>query len=694
MNNNDVFITRFMLSSYLDDRKDYVDLVIPFLTNCLPREKNAPIDIKEVTTKLNCTYDLDVPHNMVKSMLNRLCKKRNEAKIRREDGNYYVVQPYDLTEFDLKHEKIKKSIADVIAKMQDYLKNERFVANVTPELTQQYLITFLNTNNYTVYDNADVLQDVVTVKGDKVAAINYNVAQFVLKEYKAQSPEYDSLIEIIKGFLTAKSIYYFMNAENATNIKKIDGTTFILDTRLLIGALGLNLPQEKEATDELLELITKNGGKLATFDYYVQELAGIITKYEKDPTSRVSLSLDSFKRQKYGSSDAHVYLGKLNEKIEALKITILPRIYFDDSTANQNWLVDCTELRNKLSEFIDYSNRNDEYFSRALENDAYTIESIAYMRKVSRPCNVFNCKYIFVTPNSAICRVVLDMFKTERFSANREFSFTITDIDLTSILWLSTFGSKTDFPQLKLIENAYSACAPSRDVMAAFLSKIKSCEDDETITKESALLLRTYHSCEDDLVELTGNDPDKVDEKIIRSIENRIRNELKKEAAAGLHKSEAELNKKANEVEAQAQENAKKAKDYQDREFILNKREEDIRRKSGDVQKANTILEKFHRNAEKISTFVQNAVLYILCTITITILAGVTGFCSIQIYHSVPASISGLVSAAVSILGFVSLMYAAYMWLLPRYRKIAMKCYDSVYSKIISFFMNDSDNAA
>lgn len=60
----------------------------------------------------------------------------------------------------------------------------------------------------------------------------------------------------------------------------------------------------------------------------------------------------------------------------------------------------------------------------------------------------------------------------------------MSDVDLTSIIWLSTFGKNSDLPKMKLLEHAYSACMPSRLIMKEFLAKVHSLEESEKLVKK------------------------------------------------------------------------------------------------------------------------------------------------------------------------------------------------------------------
>lgn len=546
MRNNDTFITQAMLSSYLAvETKDYLELLIPFVEKCLPVRSGEKININIVKQELNAKYDLDIPYNVIEKLLSRLCKKKRGAYVKRIQGEYIINMVYDTTEFDERSDKIKNSIDKVIKKMQKYMNTQKFLSGATYEKMQEYLSDFLDSYNYVVYENAECLNSVTL---DKKAESNYYVAQFILAEYENDTLEFNCILDIIRGALAAKSIYYFMNSNNDICENRIHGTTFILDTRVLIDALGLNLQQEHVAMSELLQLIIENGGKLITFDYYVEELRGILYKYEKSIETRLALSLNFFVENKYSSSDVAAYANLIEERLEELCIHVIEKPCYDENVKNQNWTIDYNELRDELNRKIDYRTRNEDFYSEALIHDADTIEAIALERGGSRKCSVFNCKVIFVTRNRDICNVIYNLYRSERFSKG-EINFAITDIDLTAIIWLSTFGSKSNLPKLKLLENAYSACVPSRPLMNEFLKRIKSLEDSEKISKETAILLRSQYATIDDIAQISHNCVENVSDNLIYEVERRLYNKAEKDVKIQYKREFEDLERQKNEVE-------------------------------------------------------------------------------------------------------------------------------------------------
>ena len=411
MKNKDSFITQAMLSSFLTiEQKDYLSLLQPFVLKCLPANIGEIINIHAIQDTLNNVYHLDILYNVVEVLLQRCCRKENGAYIKKEASGYKLNKVYNSEKFDREKSKIKLAIENVINSLYDYLVKEKKLEKLTKEEAQNYLSVFLDFYNYSIYEKPETVGFITLQDDDNDVKTNYYVAQFILKEYEKESVVFDAILELIKGTLVAKSIYYFMYQSNDLSQKRILSTSFYLDTSLLIDVLDLNFEFDNQAVLELLRIIKENGGKLKTFSYYVEELQGIIYKYIKSPESRLSLSLDKFNRDKVSVIDAKAFMGTIKSRLEEMDILIEEKPDYSNSIKNQSWHIDYMQVKKELSSYIDYKNA---CYSNALTNDTDTIETIAYLRGNIKECSIFNCTAIFVTKNTAIVKVIRKLFFEE-----------------------------------------------------------------------------------------------------------------------------------------------------------------------------------------------------------------------------------------------------------------------------------------
>ena len=432
--------------------------------------------------------------------------------------------------------------------MKSFMKKKKFLSDITDDKMKEFLITFLETYNYTIYDDVEYLAKITLIDSSES---NYYVAQFILAEYHEDSLEFQYLLEIIKGSLAAKSIYYFINSENDILNRRIIKTEFILDTRILIDVLNLNFEQGHKAASEMLKLITQNGGIVVTFDYYVEELQRIMYYFINHPEKRLLLSLNKFTMNIVHGLDISVFADTLKTRLEHLGIKIIESKQLENTNETMYWR---DSLKAEMRNGINYRNKDGVDFSEALLNDASTIEHILAKRGSNKKCSVFDCKTIFVTQNIELCKFIHNLFWKERFR-NGEVSFAITDIDLSSILWLSTFSKGSELPELKLIENAYSACVPTKEIMDDFLKRVKLLEQDEKISAEAAILLRVKFATLDDLTKLSKNSLHNMTDKVVLDVTDTMLDRMREEAKEDVY-NDPEVKKVLEQV-AQAEQERK-----------------------------------------------------------------------------------------------------------------------------------------
>jgi len=572
MKNPDALVTVAMLSAFLKkENKEYLDIITPFILRLLPKKQGEKVDKSKIMQDLCSEYGFeDMPMNVLVLILSRLSRYK-VGILHKENGEYYVKKVFDSTEFDNKRLRMKELIESVLDSLIKFFDSNTSYKSITREEAKNRFILFLNYYGYSIIKDIDELKS-ITIHTD---VNNYHVARFILDEYKNDTAVFHSILEIIKGFLVYKSIYFFSTQQKIAINSKLKGTVVYFDTRLLIYALGYNREEDKLATRELIRLIKENGGEVKTFSHIKDEVAGILTKFAKDKDSRNSLSLDYLNTNNYDEVDVIRLRDALttNLKVIGIEVVDVPEYgCVQEHDVKDKGFLDLQELKDRLNENF----RKIGKFPKdtSIENDIDSISAISRIRGKSRSCSVEDCKAIFATTNLIILKTLHELYH-ERFYRG-EICFAITDVDLTSILWLKSFDKPTNLPCLKLLENAYAACCPSPEVMNSFVEKVNQLEKEGKVSVEEALLMRSQHSIKQDIVELSENNPDKITPDLIIKVKERLVNDLTKESQV--------------KIDALTKEN----REYKDRKNQAYERaESEARLKSSNLEKILIMTAKF-----------------------------------------------------------------------------------------------------
>lgn len=534
MNNKNALITKAMLASYINEKQiDYLGMLEPFIIKSLPEEVNSPIEVETVAKKINDNFGLDIKQKIVEKILIRLCKEKNGKIVRKESRktgflretsvikHYFVNKEINNEEFDRKKEKMENLINEIVSKLQSFYEDNYF--KISYEDAQNYFISFLDDYNYELYSNVDNLRKIQTA--EKHNSSNFRVAKFIISENNKKNGCYNKIKEIQEGYFASVAIYYFCKVEEDKNPSKIiDNVSIILDTRVLIDVLGLNRISETESMKELLSLIRVNGGKLCTFDYYIDELKGIINKYLTDIKARMSIDLDCFRREKISNTEIRLYIENLEKEIEDKRITVIKETDYSNMLRDKIWHIDVLELKSNMSKLIDYQYGESDI---AFENDFNSLQAIAYYKYCHEKNKTKEC--IFVTSNYGIVMTAQNTFKDKIYQ--KGLNIVMSDIELTATLWLSNYNSKSNIPDLILLENAYAAIKPTKDILNKVLDIIdRNISSNNERIKNDALLLRYSENILEDIAEVTENDSEKINDSIFKDLtkiqENRVRTKI------------------------------------------------------------------------------------------------------------------------------------------------------------------------
>lgn len=534
MENPSALVTVAMLTTYLSkEHKDYLDIITPFVLKTFPKNIGEKIDLEHITSILRSDFGFeDFPMNVLKKILER-CSKR-QGYLKKENKEYYLKRTYDYKTFDKNQNEIRKSIDEVINSLYSYFNKN--IKRLSKENVTNIFIDFMEYYGYSVMNNFDRLKGLT--KNEKN---NYHVARFIINEYENDTNVFNSLLEIIKGFYVYKAIYFFSSGKKKTFSSRLLRTSVYLDTRIVINALGYHLNEDKKATRELLRLINDSGGVVKVFEHTVGEICSILTKYARDPMSRATMNLDYFDRNAYESTDVIRVRDKIRLKLQEIKIEVVDTP--DQSVSSEDNLkdmgfIDIVELKTYIEKcYLEVGKRPK---SENIERDVESISAISRIRgKLTNP-SLESCKAIFVTPNSIITKATNELY-SDRFSKG-EISFIINEMDLTALLWLRTFDKKSDLPNLKLLEIAYSALRPTDEIISVFNDKVVILEQEGRISGQEALLMRTQHVVKYDIVSLSENDPSKVNDVMVLTVRDNYIKELTKTKDASIEELIKELN--------------------------------------------------------------------------------------------------------------------------------------------------------
>lgn len=478
MNNNLLISTSILCALWENKKQDIFDLMLPFLKYSIYKNTklNGSIDTDLVIEHMKAEFGYEsIPHSVMATMLNRL----SPQTLKKEHGTFYLKQ--DLSEevnaFDKRKQQMISCREVVASALSNYLNSHMIGSNFNNETAANALINFFVSNGLCIAQNVELLG----LMRSKDCKTDYEIAQFILEENRKNSDIFNYILTMVKGFFVSTAISLQPNG-NVTE-SKFKNVTFYLDTKLIINALGLHLPEAKKSAIELLEMLKQGRATLACFEHNFQEISDIITAYKnglRGQNTSSSLTLEAWDELHYTVTDVERYQKVLPNRIESLGITIKSKPIYSSET-NQYSTIDENGLEARLG-VLRYNSRG------ALLTDIKSVSSIIALRGNKKSADIEKCEYIFVTTNVALSNISNSFLGY----ANNGFAPPIiTEQQISSIVWLKSYSTHKDFPKTKLIENASMVLEPSPAFLASCYDMIDRIESEGGLTNDEATLIRT-----------------------------------------------------------------------------------------------------------------------------------------------------------------------------------------------------------
>ncbi len=597
MTRNNALITNSMLALYVSKQnKTYLQMIEPFILYSIPNSINKKIDIEKVRQKVSKEFGLNINYKVVERVLLNLSKVKKNRKITsKKDNNkfyFYVSKSIDNSEFDKNRQLMKELVSEVVNLFKNFY-NENNFGKINDKQAEDMLINYLNEYNFKTYKNIDIIEKIQLE--ESISSNNYKVAKFIFNVYKNDKFNFNKILTMQEGYFALKALYNFFESnstdDNVNNT--LNDSYIIMDTMLLIDAFKWDTDYKARSMEELLKLIIENGGKLCTFDFYVEELCGILHRYINDYDSRIFLDLDYFRKNNIDSSkivEEEYKLEKMlngKKSLEPIKGVTIEIFYFDSyeknlSETKQKIFKDNIEREIKFN--IKYAN------NISLDNDCNSIQIALYERTNNRK------DFIFMSSNNHLISVAKNITDTKNKNAF------YTDIDLASMIWLSNYNSNTNLSECTLLQNAYAALLPSKEFLKEVVNHIeKNMNSTDEQLKKEALLLRYDKDLLTRISKVYQNDQKNLKMKTHEDLMNQLRREITNELSLDIeskvrneHKIE---NKKLKEKEYK---NLQMKKSINNKEKEIIKKEKKVRKELKYLEEIQNTIDERDKEIESI----------------------------------------------------------------------------------------------
>ena len=523
--NNNALISAGVLNTYWNqNRRDTLDLLMPFLKFSIASVNTIGniIDVESTIEYFEKEYGYEnLPLNVVYVMLNRL----SPQSLRRKDGHYIWHSSFDdeIGDYTRKRTNAKEKREKVIEALQIHLQESLPAKNYDSSMTMDLLYEFFVENGLCVSKNVTGLIGLKQREGKT----NYEIARFIINEHRKESSIFDYIVEMVNGFFVSTAIA-IQNVNSTAHNSKIKDLSCYLDTRIIINALGLHLNEARRSATEFLSMLKELGVQLYCFRHNYDEICDVLNAYKnclKNPRSNAAVStLEAFDEQGYMPEDVDRFVRNLRRSIESLGVTIKDAPLYKDTDGTTGY-IDEIGLKEYLLANLHYNARS---MNSAVGTDIASVSAIMRIRNGKWPSYLEKAKVIFVSTNAKYANSVAHFLN----QPDNTVPCVIGDLDLAAIIWLKSYKVHKEYPKSRLIENAMIAMEPSQQFVSALFDQLGKLEFEGVITPEEVSILRTDIYAKRQAMKLSQGDIASVDEDMIQSLRTELRERYTKEEHA------------------------------------------------------------------------------------------------------------------------------------------------------------------
>ena len=636
MKTSRTLISSAMLTAMCDTNSvDNLKLLEKFVAMCIAEttDVGSLIDKDKVLKYMDESYSFhDMPMPVLEKILQRMSQGSERSIATSTSNNYKLIRNLDaeLATFKLQEHTAQVETHDIIVALTDWLRK------VSPKMKADEDTVSIWLGDFFDARGVDVLFDIDELRADTIKntdALNYQIGRFILEAKETDDILFAKIEDIARGAMIASAIYIdTSNTPAFVKERRLTNLSVYLDTAFVLSALNYKRADQKKAADTLLDMLRENGASLFIFPQHKDEIVDILRNFrDRDAyDAKPSQPLERLEAERFTTIEIDQEIQSLTFSLKSLGIADAPR---------ESYLDEIGALKKNPATYIDYSGLSDHVlkkiprYSRSdkmLQNDIDAISYIVLQRDGMRYETIESCQSIFLTTNYSLVREANQFL---RYSAYKmQISPIISDIDLTSILWIKYAMQNRNIPRLWLISAANAAVSPTASVMGKFYEITVRMSKKGDLTDDEAANLRYSTYARAEIMSACGGNPDMLDDTSVLAVRDRVKAKYTEKEAVATAAAKADA------------ERAKHDRDMASQKLISSQSE--IKRSIGALRK--TAREVADDRAKKIAGGIKSGIIITLVVIMIataaaTVIVGIGS--SPGILTFVVALISGFSAA-------------------------------------------------
>ena len=493
----------------IDQGRDYLEYLRPFIFQVLVDHTPDPVKPEIVSKHILIQFGLDIPSQTIEIVLKRISKR---YPLKKERGVYRITGDLPNPQITTKQSKAERHIEAIVQGLQEFSQDTPKPISM-PNDAIDAICAFLAKFDITCVRAYLRGTTIPRLRGSHQTDIVL-VSDYIQYLQQSDPERFDSFLILVQGHMLANALL----CPDLKNVpRSYNKVTFYLDTPLLVQILGIDGESRQSASQALISLISKLGGKVAIFSHSRQELQSVLRGAAANLDSASGRSSIIYEARKRGTtvSDLLLIAESIDTKLSEAGIEVkdTPR-YIED------FQIDEKVFEQVLEDEVLYHN------PRAKEYDINSVRSIYVLREGKIATSLEKAHSIFVTSNSAFAKAAWEY--GQQYEAFQEVSSIITDFSLANMAWLKAPVDVSSIPRTQLLALSYGALEPSSAFLGKYMTEIDRLESKGEITVQDHQILRSSPNVYRELMHLTlGNDASLNEETVIQTLD-RVYDDIKK----------------------------------------------------------------------------------------------------------------------------------------------------------------------
>ena len=498
-----------MLKVNIDQGRDYLDYLRPFILQVLCDHKPKLINDVTVQEHIRNDFGLEIPDRTVQIVLKRLSRQH---PLTREHGVYRITG--DLPNPDIAAERAtaNRHIQSVVAGLKEFSKDTarpitsdddtiRAICGFLAEFNIPCLRAYLRGTAIPTIEKHD-------------NALIVLVSKYVLSLQETEPERFGSFLVVVKGHMIANAL---LCPDLQEAPKTYRGVTFYFDTPLLIRQFGLEGQAKQAAVENLITLLHNLGARVAAFSHSRDEFERVIrgaSNWINSPDGHGPIVMEA-RKTNITKSDLLMLADEVDAKLSAAGIEVLRTPSYV-----KNFQIDEKAFQGVLEDAVSYHN------PRAQEYDINSVRSIYALHSGNAPRSIEHAKAVLVSSNSGFAEAA---FKYgEDYEELRQVSSVITDFSLANMAWLKSPLGAPELPMTEVIAFSYAALQPPKQLLEKYIGEIDKLEKQGNCTARNHQLLRSSSLAQQELMNLTLGEDDEFTDRTVSELLDRVTAEIKK----------------------------------------------------------------------------------------------------------------------------------------------------------------------